>query len=152
MSRRGLRSRYGFTLIEILVVMLICTLLISLVPLGISKTTKKYQSKILVNEVVTLLANARNYSKKHNHSVTVTLEKDYLVSEYVTGNKSRANIPKNSSLILQSLDKKKVNTITFFPNGYSSGASIQIIATNRIQVISVSGLSGKISVTEQEFK
>lgn len=132
----------GFTLIELLVVLAILVLMAGLFPLALKRTLPGRRVEAASQVLVGALHNAQSLSIAAGRDVFVDIAGE------------RINIiPDQRTWKLSAEARIQVGAIantrqrlTFFPDGTSDGALIEVRAGTRTRMVRVSALTGRISV------
>ena len=150
---RGIRRSRGFTLLEILVVMVIIGLMIALVPPLFSGAVAGTKLKGSVRDLAVVLRETRSKAIIHNSEQVVLL--DLRNPRYRAGNSKPESLPGNVKLAVQLVtgdyvdaDERAQHALRFFPDGSSSGELITLRGGNRIYYLQLNWLTGNIEISE----
>lgn len=160
-SLRGSKSPFGFTLLELLVVLTIAGLLVALVPPLYSKAVPGAILKTASLDFAMSLREARSRAISANKAMQVTLFAD--PPSYAVGNTSAAALPDGifitaydyfattpgSAADRHVLTEDKIVT-HFYPDGSSTGATFAVNNGITAYRISVSWLTGTITMSGAE--
>lgn len=139
----------GFTLIEIMVVLVIAVLMLTLVPPMFSKTANATELKSAAREIAAALRYARGQAVlRHNESV---LTLDTAQHRYrVTGQKGFRNLSKKIQLSMTTSRSerlgKSTSSIRFYPDGSATGGQIKLANPKQKFTIDVNWLTGRIAI------
>jgi general secretion pathway protein H len=151
MTRRLAESRgaFGFTLLELLVVISIMSLLVAVVPPLVSSALPGVELRKTARELAAALAAARSQAVARNRSMAVQLDlesRTYRISEGGRATK----LPDDVAVSLYGADTEIpsdfIGGIRFFPDGSSTGGRITIERNGRSYRIEVDWLLGSVAV------
>ena len=138
----------GFTLLELLVVILLLSLMVVIVPPGLSRPANA-EIKIVTQNMVSALRYTRSLAIAKKQEATFDLD----VKERLYRYPGRFNSqPFTESLRVKYTAARSeffndtTGSIRFYPDGSSTGGEILISQDQRQQKISVSWITGKVSV------
>lgn len=128
----------GFTLIEILVVLIIISISGSMVFINIGRSSGEKQAKRFANEMVTLVKRSRGLAVDKNMPAGMMISSADRTMWIVSGpeenrHKGRTEIPKGIIIEGEGIKKfeETVYGILFFPDGSSTGGEIVINVKDR---------------------
>lgn len=144
-------SSRGFTLIEILVVLVIASLMVSLVPPLFSGAVSSTQLKGSARDLAIALRETRSKAIIHNSEQLVYL--DLKTPRYRIGNAKPQTLPEDVMMAVEvvtgaTLTEKTQHVVRFFPDGSSSGELITLSGGNRAYHLQLNWLTGSITITE----
>ena len=149
----GLRRRRsgGFTLVELLVVLVIAALLISVIPPLFSAAIPGVQLKGAARELAAALRYARGRAVARQETSAVTL--DVEARQYrVSGRGQSFSLPKNLELELFAARSEQTGGsaagIRFYPDGSSTGGRVTLSAGERAYKVDVDWLTGRVKVLD----
>ena len=150
-ERQDYTSSRGFTLIEILVVLVIASLMISLVPPLFSGAVSSTQLKGSARDLAIALRETRSKAIIHNSEQLVYL--DLKTPRYRIGNAKPQTLPEDVMMAVEvvtgaTLTEKTQHVVRFFPDGSSSGELITLSGGNRAYHLQLNWLTGSITITE----
>ena len=140
----------GFTLVEMLVVLVIASLLLLLVPPLFSKSVIRVGMNSQVNQVITSLKRARSQAVAQLKPVPWIMdleEKSYQVGE--AGRQKFIDDEFELSLTTaesEVIESGKKAAIRFYSDGGATGGTLQLSRENFEKVIAVDWLTGRVSV------
>lgn len=150
-ERQDYKSSRGFTLLEILVVLVIASLMISLVPPLFSGAVSSTRLKGSARDLAIALRETRSKAIIHNTEQLVYL--DLKTPRYRIGNAKPLTLPENVMMAVEvvtgaTLTEKTQHVVRFFPDGSSSGELITLSGGNRAYHLQLNWLTGSITITE----
>lgn len=138
----------GFTIIELLIVLVIVLLGMTVVGVNFSKVKPSMQLKTVGSEVVSALRFARKQAvkKKKPISVAFNLSENHY---QIQGQNQLNKLPEDLTLTLvisrNNYTGNVMATVVFYPDGSSSGAEILLELEHSKKQIKVNWLTGKVS-------
>ena len=150
-ERQDYKSSRGFTLLEILVVLVIASLMISLVPPLFSGAVSSTRLKGSARDLAIALRETRSKAIIHNTEQLVYL--DLETPRYRIGNAKPLTLPEDVMMAVEvvtgaTLTEKTQHVVRFFPDGSSSGELITLSGGNRAYHLQLNWLTGSITITE----
>lgn len=145
----------GFTLLELMVVLVIAALMIALVPPLMSGFGGFTEIKGAARQLAAGLRSARNQAVMKQQEAVLTLDlEEYRFS--VTGAAREFSLPKDAKIKLYTAQEELLDESTgsfrFFPDGSSTGGHIRL-ANDRVEyVVNVDWLTGRIKIVEQDIR
>jgi general secretion pathway protein H len=141
----------GFTLLELLVVLVILALAVTVSAPLLSGGKDKADFKASVQTVVTALREARSLSLITGRSQALVVDVER--SAVRIGDVGRAaGLPKSVRLSLITVAQERIDrgdgAIRFFPDGSSTGGRVSLLQGTRRSDVNVDWLSGRISVSD----
>jgi len=138
----------GFTIIELIVVLVIVLLGMTVVGANFSKVSPALQLKTVGGEVVSALRFARTQAVSTQQAVSVRFNL-YENTYQVQGQQQTLKLPEDLTLSLVILRKNyagnEIASIIFYQDGSSSGAQVLLELDNYKKQIEVNWLTGKIT-------
>ena len=138
----------GFTIIELIVVLLIVLLGMTVVGANFSKVSPALQLKTVGGEIVSALRFARTQAVSTQQAVSVRFNL-YENTYQVQGQQQTLKLPEDLTLSLVILTKNyagnEIASIIFYKDGSSSGAQVLLELDNHKKQIEVNWLTGKIT-------
>ncbi len=150
-ERQDYKSSRGFTLLEILVVLVIASLMISLVPPLFSGAVSSTQLKGSARDLAIALRETRSRAIIHNSEQLVYL--DLETPRYRIANAKPLTLPEDVTMAVEvvtgaTVTEKTQHVVRFFPDGSSSGELITLSGGNRVYHLQLNWLTGSITITE----
>lgn len=145
----------GFTLLEIMVVLVIGVLLVSLVPPLLSGMSGTTELRGAARQLAAGLRSARNAAITRQREAVLTL--DLAQHRFgVSGDRRVVALPEGVTLKLYTaqaeLRDSKTGNIRFFPDGSSTGGHIVVGGPKLAYRINVDWLTGAIAIVEQDVR
>ena len=141
----------GFTLIEVLVVMVLLALIVAVVPRMFSAGVSGAELKAATREVAAGLRQARSDAITYNREVGFTIDVESR-SYKINGNGPLQNLVSEIEITLYTAESEAVSettgTIRFFPDGGSTGGGITLAHGARKYHVMVDWLTGHVSIPE----
>lgn len=152
MSTAGSKPRQkGFTLLELMIVLVIAAIMMTVVPPMISSALPGAELKAAARKVAAGLRYARNKSLTSDAEMTLMLDLETKQFE-VSGKKKKFQIHKDLDLTLLTAESEMVTdnkgAIRFFPDGGSTGGRISLSTDKRKYAVDVDWLTGKVRIME----
>ncbi|HAO33890.1 MAG TPA: GspH/FimT family protein [Candidatus Competibacter sp.] len=154
MSRTQPRQR-GFTLLELLVVLVIAVLLVSLTPPLLSGLSGSTELRGAARQLAAGLRFARNEAVTRQRESVLTL--DLAQHRFaVSGDPRQIALPESLALRLYSaqseLSSQTTGSIRFFPDGSSTGGAITVSGPKLAYRVNVDWLTGAVAIVEQDAR
>jgi general secretion pathway protein H len=148
---RDIKPTRGFTLMEIMVVMVIAGLMIALVPPLFSGAVSGTKLKGSVRDLAVILRETRSQAINTNTEQIVQL--DLESSRYRAGDAKPRALPEDAAIAIELVSGARVaemaqHVVRFFPDGSSSGELITISEGARAYHLHLNWLTGSITITE----
>jgi general secretion pathway protein H len=148
----SLRNSGGFSLIEMVAVMVLIALIFAMVSLSFSKSLAGAKVQAASRDLVAALRFTRGQAIVNGKSTS--LELDVENNRYMVPGRHVVNLPPKMHMTLLTADKevtgRNSGRIRFFPDGASTGGHISVFLGNEEWRINVDWLTG--SVTRVELK
>lgn len=147
------RWQAGFTLLEVLIVLVIGVLLVALTPPLLSGMSGSTELRGAARQLAAGLRHARNQAVTGQQEAILLL--DLAGRRFaVSGDAREVALPHSIALHLYTaqselLDGEK-GSIRFFPDGSSTGGAITVSGPKRAYRVNVDWLTGGIAIVEQE--
>lgn len=146
-------GQQGFTLLEILVVLVIGVLLVALVPPLLSGMSGATELRGAARQLAAGLRNARNEAVTRQREAILTL--DLAQRRFaVSGDPREITLPDGLALKLYTARSELLDAATgnirFFPDGSSTGGAITVSGPKLAYRVNVDWLTGAIAIVEQE--
>jgi len=146
MISRYSRAEAGFTLLEIMVVMLIAGMLMALFAMHGTPVSPATEARGAARAISGALRSARSEAIMSNRSVSFTL--DTANHRYTWGKRPVQNLPAELRLVLSTSQDETMSSSTgkirFDPDGGSSGGRITISGGDYTAKVGVDWLSGRV--------
>ncbi|MGZ8136444.1 MAG: GspH/FimT family pseudopilin [Methylococcaceae bacterium] len=147
MSRR-LRQQ-GFTLIELIVVLVIMVLGFSAIAINISSGNASTEVTAAAREIVSALRYARGQALISHQEITVTF--DLAENSYTLSNRSEIYpISKAIDITVvtaqSELTGQEQGNIRFFPDGSCTGGRVTVERDNTVRQIDINWLTGQVEI------
>lgn len=148
---QNFKSTSGFTLLEMMVVLVIAGLMIALVPPLFSGAVSGTKLKGSARDLAIVLREARSKAIIHNTEQLVHLDLEAL--RYRVGNGKPLALPKDVAMAVEvvtgaSAERMAQHVVRFFPDGSSSGELITLSGGNHAYYLQLNWLTGSITITE----
>ena len=151
--RSSLNARVnGFTLVELIVVLVIAALLMALVGTSISRSVSGAEMRNAAKK----LASSLRYTR--THAILVKSEQVFLVDTenriYTAPKRDPVELPEGMNVQLSTarseLTSETVGGIRFYPDGGSTGGHVLLEANGRIYRVNVAWLTGEASIQRED--
>ena len=146
-----LQTPRGFTLLELLVVMVLATLLVTLVPSSFSTMVPHVAERSDVQRLVLALRTARADAIRDRREVS--LELDMAQRRYhIPGKQKIEQLPERLAISYKPpfspyLEVPRV-TIRFYADGSSSGGKIELVSAQSAYHIAIDWMTGRVDFSE----
>lgn len=145
------RGARGFTLVELVVVLVIAGLMVALVPPLISRGATSSALKTAARDLAAALRFARGQAITRHREAVVTLDTER--RRYtITGKAQAKTLPRQVDVALVtarselSAGSTKVGSIRFFPDGGATGGQITLTGGAQRYVVDVNWLTGRVAI------
>ena len=147
------RRQPGFTLLEILVVLVIGVLLVALVPPLLSGLSGSVELRGAARQLAAGLRSARNQAVTRQQEAVLTL--DLAQRRFgVSGDPRVIALPASVALKLYTAQSELLDQATgnlrFFPDGSSTGGAITVSGPKIAYRVNVDWLTGAVAIVEQD--
>lgn len=146
------RTSRGFTLLEMLLVMMLATLVLTLVPANFSAVVPHVERQAEVRHFISVLRSARGAAIRERRAVTLMLDVKRH-QYYLAGSEQVKALPKrlaiHYSAPFSSVANEPLVAIRFFADGSSSGGLIEMTMEGEMYHITIDWLTGKVSYREK---
>ena len=154
-------KKNGFTLIEILVVLVIIGLMGSLVFINVGRTAKDREGKDFAKEFVLMLKKARREAISSGEPKAVNMASASRKC-YMDGDEKKVNIPEDMRIEGEGIGKRimsesdpeseeDIYAVYFYPDGSSGGGDITLsILENEIATLRIDALTGYITKVKSD--
>ena len=148
-------GQHGFTLLEILIVLVIGVLLVALVPPLLSGMSGATELRGAARQLAAGLRNARNEAVVRQQEAVLTLDLERRRFG-VTGDPREIALPESVALKLYTAQSElldgTIGGIRFFPDGSSTGGSITVSGPKLAYRVNVDWLTGAVAIVEQDAR
>lgn len=142
------KAAAGFTLVEMLVVLVIVSLMLALVGTSISRNISGAQMRTAASKVASSLRYTRT------QAILTKTEQVFLVDTeahtYQAGSRKPEELPEGMMVELNTarseLTSETAGGIRFYPDGGSTGGNVRLEANGRVYQVNVAWLTGEASV------
>ncbi len=149
--RAGMRAN-GFTLVELMFVMIIAAVVLTLVGTSISRSISGAEMRTAARKLAASLRYTRT------HAILVKSEQVFLIDtenhSYTAPGRETVKLPEGMNVQLTTarseLTSENVGGIRFYPDGGSTGGHVLLEANERIYRVNVAWLTGEASVQREE--
>ncbi|MGH8601373.1 MAG: GspH/FimT family pseudopilin [Gammaproteobacteria bacterium] len=139
----------GFTLLELMVVLVIVGIVLAVVPVAFSGAVRSAELKAATHEMAAALKRARNHAVAAQRETVLLLEmanRRYRLG----GSQKRRQLPAHIQLSLVTARSELVSdqsgAIRFFPDGSTTGGRISLKGDKRTYHVDIDWLTGKVSI------
>jgi general secretion pathway protein H len=149
---RPVRLHQGFTLVELLVVLVIASLVLALVGTSISRSISGAEMRVAARKMTAALRYTRT------RAILDKQEQVFLVDtenrRYVAPKRPEVELPEGVKVALTTarseLTAESVGGIRFYPDGGSTGGFVELDANGRVYRINVAWLTGEATLERME--
>ena len=142
----------GFTLVEMLVVLVVIALLASFSPLLVDRLLPQYRIEAAARELADTMRRARGFAIRDNRPRYVVVDAGKRVAA-IGGGQTSHRIPPEVQIDLEIASIEQVNAaagrIRFFPDGSSTGGRIVLTSAERSFAIVVDWFDGKVRLVDE---
>lgn len=146
------RSSGGFTLVEIMVVMVIAALALALVGTSISRNISGAEMRTAARKVAASLRYTRTQAILNKSEQVFLVDTEALT--YQAADRKPVELPKGMMVELNTarseLTSETAGGIRFYPDGGSTGGNVRLDANGRVYRVNVAWLTGEASVERLE--
>lgn len=144
---------HGFTLLELLIVLVIFTLLVALIPPMFSGAVPGARLKGAARDLAIALRYARSQAITRNKEMAVQL--NLKTSEYTIGKDRTQTMPKGIEMkVAQAAGSSSADEtrrlVYFYPDGSSSGTRITLSGETRAYHLYIDWLTGRTDISEAQ--
>ena len=142
----------GFTLVEMIVVLVIVSLVLALVGTSISRNISGAEMRTAARKVAASLRYTRTQAilSKSEQVFTVDTEN----RTYQAPERQLENLPEGMNVELNTarseVTSENVGGIRFYPDGGSTGGNVRLEANGRVYQVNVAWLTGEASVQRED--
>jgi general secretion pathway protein H len=146
------RKAAGFTLVELLVVLVIASLVLAMVGTSISRNISGAEMRTAARKVAASLRYTRTQAILTKSEQVFLVDTENLT--YQAGEKKMESLPEGMKVELNTarseLTSETVGGIRFYPDGGSTGGNVRLEANGRIYRVNVAWLTGEASLERGE--
>lgn len=151
-SHKQQKDYSGFTLVELLFVMVIIALMMGLVATSISRNISGAESRVAARKIVAALRYTRTQAiLKKSETVFVV---DTEARTYVAPGREKVELPEGMEVLLTTarteLTSETAGGIRFFPDGGSTGGHVKLKVNGREYRVDVAWLTGEATLAKQD--
>ena len=140
----------GFTLIELAVTLFVLALAVSVAAPSLARGLDTVKTRAETAGIATFLRAARERAITHNRAYEVRVKPEEGVVELRSGETVLA-IRRPAAEVRVTLDQPTSHTITFLPQGLSSGAQLRVEGPGRrVYLVTVDPLTGRVTTRRLE--
>ena len=151
-ARVNVRYGQGFTLVEMLVVLMIAALAMTLVGTSISRSVSGAEMRQAANKVAASLRYTRTRAILNKSEQVFLLDTES--RKYTAADREPVVLPEGMNVELNTarseLTSETAGGIRFFPDGGSTGGNVRLEANGRIYRVNVAWLTGEASLERGE--
>lgn len=148
----GPRGQRGFTLIEIIVVLMLIALVVTIASVSVGQGLTGARVRSASRDLVAALRYTRGQAIVSQSEQVLELDLEHFT--YTAPKRNPVELPKDMELRLltaqQELTGEKSGRIRFYPDGSSTGGRIKVIRGQRAWDIEIAWLTGEIALREGE--
>ena len=152
MNRGMFRPARGFTLVELLFVMVIVALALALVGTSISQSISGAEMRTAARKVTAAMRYTRTKAILSKSEQVFHLDTESL--QYTAGDREPVELPEGMQVELNTarseLTSETAGGIRFFPDGGSTGGNVRLEANGRIYRVNVNWLTGEAALQQVE--
>jgi general secretion pathway protein H len=145
-----MRTQRGFTLIEIIAVMVLLTIVATVVAMSFSKSMSSAKIEAASRDLVAALRYTRGQAIVHGTQAALDIDLEH--NTYQAPGKAIVQMPKDMHMQLVTAEMEQTGStsgrIRFFADGASTGGHITVFMNQRRWQINVSWLTGQVSREE----
>ncbi len=150
-AARWPRRARGFTLIELIAVVVLLAIVLAIASLSLSKSLESAKVRAASKDLVAALRYTRGQAIVKGKPQVLVLDLDK--NSYVAPGKKPVELPKDMVLRLTTAETEQTGSnsggIRFFSDGSSTGGHVSVLMGQREWRINVAWLTGEIELDEQ---
>jgi general secretion pathway protein H len=148
MRRHPGKAGGGFSLVELMVVMLIVSMLFALVGVSISRSIRGAEVRNASRDIVAGIRHTRGQAIVQRQQQTFVVDAD--AKTWTAAEREAVPLPEGLDITINTarseMTGENAGGIRFYPDGASTGGSVELIAGERVWTINVSWLTGEVSI------
>ena len=141
-------SSRGFTLVEVVVVLVIAALVLAMVGTSISRSISGAEMRTAASKVAASLRYTRTRAILSKSEQVFLVDIEY--RHYTPADRPQVELPEGMNVELNTarseLTSETVGGIRFYPDGGSTGGNVRLEANGRVYQVNVAWLTGEASV------
>ena len=145
-------SSKGFTLVELIVVLMIVALMMALIGTSISRNISGAEMRTAARKVAASMRYTRTKAILSKSEQVFLLDTESL--EYTAADRAPVTLPEGMKVELNTarseLTSETAGGIRFYPDGGSTGGNVRLEANGRIYRVNVTWLTGEASLQQGE--
>lgn len=145
-------SQAGFSLVELMVVMLIVALLFAVVGVSVSRSVRGAEIRNAAREVIAGIRHTRGQAIIQRRQTTFDVDAD--ARSWTAANREPVQLPDGLHITLETarseMTGENAGGIRFYPDGASTGGSVELQAGERRWTVEVSWLTGEVSLYRED--
>jgi len=150
MRKSFTKKKAGFTLIEVIVVMVMIAVLAGMVATGMGDSLRKAKIRAVSKNLVSAIRYTRGQAVVKHEQKTITFNVEE--KTYQAPRKKVVHIPDEIDINVYTADSEVADettgSIRFFSDGSSTGGWVKLTHKNKIWKINVNWLTGEITMIE----
>jgi general secretion pathway protein H len=150
--RRAAHRHSGFTLVEVLVVMVIIALVLGLLATSISRSISGAETRVAARKVVAALRYTRTRAILDKSETVFMVDTE--ARSYQAPDREEVVLPEGVDILLTTarseLTSEVAGGIRFFPDGGSTGGHVDLVVRGREYRVDVAWLTGEATLAPME--
>ena len=147
-----LTTNRGFSLVEVIVVLVIAVLGFSVIAININSGNYATKLQLVAQEIASALRYAQSQALMTQKSISVDIDLSH--NSYAISNQQKTyhfnkEIVVTLEIAEQEYTADQIAKIRFFPDGSSTGGRIKLEWGKNVKQIDVNWITGKVSINEQ---
>lgn len=142
----------GFSLVELMVVLLIVALLFAVVGVSVSRSVRGAEIRNAAREVIAGIRHTRGQAIIQRQQKTFDVDAD--ARSWTAANREPVQLPDGLHITLETarseMTGENAGGIRFYPDGASTGGSVELQAGERRWTVEVSWLTGEVSLYRED--
>jgi general secretion pathway protein H len=141
----------GFSLVELMVVMLIVSMMFAVVGVSISRSIQGAEIRNASREIVAGIRHTRGQAIIQRQQQVFHVDAD--AKTWTAAGREPVEIPEGLDITIETarseLTGENAGGIRFYPDGASTGGSVELLANERTWKVDVSWLTGEVSLAQE---